>query len=112
MDRTWIDFNPDPKNHTAVKKKFIQRTCTVENSKRRDDVGFRPPRSGGRRAAERRGSGARPAAQRPGGRRDDVGYTPLGLSLCALFNGDFAPSFEYVPLPTKGFPAKPSLIRS
>ena len=73
MDRTWIDFNPDPKNHTAVKKKIIQRTCTVENSKRRDDVGFRPPRSGGRRAA-----------QRPGGRRDDVGYTPLGLSLCAL----------------------------
>jgi len=29
------------------------------------------------RAAERRGSGARPAAQRPGGRRDDVG-APCG----------------------------------
>ena len=39
-------------------------TCTaVENSKRR-------------RAAERRGSGARPAAQRPGGRCDDVGFRP------------------------------------
>ena len=72
---------PRDKISYSCKKK---NSFSVENSKRRDDVGFRPPRSGGRRAAERRGSGDRPAAQRPGGRRDDVGYTPLGLSLCAL----------------------------
>ena len=58
-DRTAVKEHTAVKNHTAVKEHTAVKNHTaVENSKRRDDVGFRPPRSGGRRAAERRGSGA------------------------------------------------------
>ena len=46
---------------TAVKKKIIQRRKPL--------------------APRRRGSGARPAAQRPGGCRDDVGHPPGSLAL-------------------------------